>query len=189
MALDRKQDDLHLVRRCQEGDRSALKQLYARHHGVLYAVSFRLTGHAADAEDVVQEAFIKAWRALPRFRCETTFKNWLIRIGVNLCRNLKKRRRETKSLEDTAAPIQDSDALAQVWLTNALGELPSGYREVLVLHDVMEFRHNEIADVLDISVGTSKSQLHRARTKMRLLLKKSRDMAGTTSAAGSGRQV
>ncbi len=173
MALSSKKDDWDLVKRCKQGDRTALKQLYARHHGVLYALTLRMTGRAADAEDVVQEAFIKAWKAIPQFRGDTSFKNWLCKIGLNLCRNQIRRNRETGELEETAAPMQETDALAKVWLEDALRKLPEGYREVLVMHDVMEMRHHEIGEILGISTGTSKSQLHRARSKMRDVLRKS----------------
>ncbi|MCP4605718.1 MAG: RNA polymerase sigma factor [Proteobacteria bacterium] len=164
------QDDSRLVKRCQKRDKRALEHLYARHHGVLYAMALRMTGQVADAEDIVQESFIRAWKALPNFRGETTFRNWLLRIGINLCRNMHKRKKETVKLQDIPAPANDSDTLARNWLEKALSKLPDGYREVLVLHDVMDLRHVEIAEVLGLSVGTSKSQLHRARIKMRDLL-------------------
>jgi DNA-directed RNA polymerase specialized sigma24 family protein len=97
---------------------------------------------------------------------------------------LHKRRRHTVTMVDAPAPSTDSDALAQVWLDKALDELPEGYREVLVLHDVMDLRHAEIADILGLSVGTSKSQLHRARAKMRSLLLAGRGAESWPRAAG-----
>ncbi|MDJ0761845.1 MAG: RNA polymerase sigma factor [Myxococcota bacterium] len=171
-AVTREQDtdDASLVRRCQAGDRHALHLLYNRHHGYLYAVVRRLAGQDADAEDVVQETFVRAWKALPKFRAEASFRTWLLQIGVNLCRNMFRRRKPTVPMVELAAPSSEADTLARQWLDQALAQLSSRYREVLVLHDVMELRHGEIAEILGLSVGTSKSQLHRARVKMRDLL-------------------
>jgi RNA polymerase sigma-70 factor (ECF subfamily) len=183
VADEENRDDLILVKLSQKGDNRAFKLLYVRHHRALFAIVRRLVQEEADAEDVVQESFVRAWRALKDFRGETSFKNWLVRIGVNLSRNLHKRRRYTVPLADTPAPSNDSDVLAQEWLDRALDKLPEGYREVLVLHDVMEMRHTEIGEILGLSVGTSKSQLHRARAKMRsLLIAESR--LGATPKAG-----
>ena len=160
-------DDASLVSSCQKGDKHALHLLYNRHHAYLFAVARRLTGQQADAEDIVQETFVRAWKAISSFRAQAAVRTWLLRIAVNLCRNMHGRRRETVQLTETPAPPEDSDALAKRWLDRALKKLPGGYREVLVLHDVLELNHFEIAEVLGVSVGTTKSQLHRARAKMR----------------------
>lgn len=171
-----------LVERCRAGDAGAMQQLYARHHGRLYAMALRLTGSRADAEDVVQDAFLRAWRALDRFRGGARFGTWIYRIALNRCRDLHGRRRPDVELDegdgqseggaigDGGAGPAGGDGIARRRLETALAELSRGYREVLVLHDVMELRHPEIAGILDIDVGTSKSQLHKARARMRRLL-------------------
>ncbi len=163
--------DFELVRLCKQGDELAMQRLYERHHGRLFALAFRLTGNRTDAEDVVQDAFIKAWRALSGFRGQASFGTWIYRIAVNLCRDLTRRRRPlAEEVQGEVAP-RASDGIARRRLEAALSRLSDGYREVLVLHDVMELRHPEIAEILGVDVGTSKSQLHKARVRMRRLLK------------------
>lgn len=163
-------EDAQWVAACQAGDERAMQSLYAKHHGRLFGLALRLTGSRGDAEDVVQEAFLRAWRALPKFRGESRFGTWIYRIAVNLCRDQYKRRRPTEPEVDGEVPPAASDGIARRRLEAALEELSEGYREVLVLHDVMELRHPEIAEILGVEVGTSKSQLHKARAKMRALL-------------------
>lgn len=163
-------EDAQWVAACQGGDERAMQRLYAKHHRRLFALALRLTGSRGDAEDVVQEAFLRAWRALPKFRGESQFGTWIYRITLNLCRDMYKRRRPTEpEVEGEVAPAA-GDGIARRRLTAALESLSEGYREVLVLHDVMELRHPEIAEILGVEVGTSKSQLHKARAKMRALL-------------------
>jgi len=163
-------EDAGWVAACQAGDERAMQRLYAKHHGRLFAMALRLTGNRGDAEDVVQEAFLRAWRALPSFRGEASFGTWIYRIAVNLCRDQFKRRRPTEpEVEGQAAPTP-GDGIARRRLESALQSLSAGYREVLVLHDVMELKHPEIAEILGVEVGTCKSQLHKARARMRALL-------------------
>jgi RNA polymerase sigma-70 factor, ECF subfamily len=163
-------DDRALLERCRTGDERAMQQLYTRHAGRLYALARRMTGSRADAEDVVQETFLRAWRSLEGFRGDSSVGTWLYRIALNRCRDAFARRRPTLPEVEGAAPPQAGDAMARRSLEAALGQLPEGYREVLVLHDVMELEHPEIAAILGVEVGTSKSQLHKARSKMRELL-------------------
>lgn len=168
--------DAPLVERCRAGDAGAMQQLYTRHHGRLYAMALRLTGSRADAEDVVQDTFLRAWRALDRFRGGARFGTWIYRIALNRCRDVHAGRRPDVELDEGdgqpagGAAAAGGDGIARRRLQAALAELSRGYREVLVLHDVMELRHPEIAGILDIDVGTSKSQLHKARARMRRLL-------------------
>ncbi len=185
--MNNRSDDAGLVKRCQKGDKHALRLLYDRHHTYVYAVVRRLTKQEADAEDMLQETFVRAWKSIRSFRAEAAFRTWLLRIAVNLCRNLHQRRKKTVALIDAAAPENNSDALARLWLDRALNQLSDGYREVLVLHDVMDLRHAEIAEVLGMSVGTSKSQLHRARAKMREFLVADGSEEVASRAAGSRR--
>jgi RNA polymerase sigma-70 factor (ECF subfamily) len=156
-----------LVERSQAGDDQALRALYQRHRVRLYTMAVRLTGNRSDAEDIVQETFVKAWRSLSAFRGEASFGTWLYRIALNLCRDLHRRRRPTEPEAEVATPPVSTDGIARRRLAQALSELSHGYREVLVLHDVMELNHGEIAEILGVDIGTSKSQLHKARSKMR----------------------
>lgn len=157
-----------LVERSQAGDDQALRALYQRHRVRLYSMAARLTGNRSDAEDVVQETFVKAWRSLSAFRGEASFGTWLYRIALNLCRDLHRRRRPIEPEVESATPPASTDGIARRHLAQALSELSHGYREVLVLHDVMELNHSEIAEILGVDIGTSKSQLHKARAKMRV---------------------
>jgi RNA polymerase sigma-70 factor, ECF subfamily len=166
------QDDREIVARCQQGDQGAMQVLFERHNKKIYAMALRMTGSGADAEDVVQDTFIKAFRYLPKFRGDSAVGTWLYRIAVNLTRDLHKRRQRSRPEPemDPGEHVEPRDTLAAKELERALQELPEGYREVLVLHDVMEKDHKEIASILDVKVGTSKSQLHKARARMRELL-------------------
>ena len=167
-------EDLALVRQCLEGDGIAMQRLYNRHAGRIYALGLRLTGSPSDAEDVVQEAFVKAWKNLGRFRGDSAFGTWLFRIATNLCRDLHKRRRpdlledaNDHSDEEAAPP---GDTMARREISKGLSKLSDVQREVLVMHDMLEMEHQEIAAVLDLPLGTSKSHLHRARARMRRAL-------------------
>lgn len=157
-----------------------MQMLFDRHQQKVYAMAYRLTGSTADAEDVVQESFLKAFRSLKSFRGDAAFGTWLCRIAINTSRDLykKKSRMRQKTGED-GMPVEanglgvmpkSSDTLAKKRLEAALARLSEGYREVLVMHDVMDMGHEEIAGILGIQPGTSKSQLHKARARMRALL-------------------
>lgn len=158
------------------GDEAAFRQLYRRHTPRLLALVLRfLGGHEADAEDVVQEAWVRASQGLERFRWEAALGSWLASIALNLAR--EHLRRQGRRLEvswpqgEAEPPPQEPLALLEPSdLERAIAALPAGYRAVLVLHDVEGLNHEEIADVLGCRVGTSKSQLHKARARMRELL-------------------
>ena len=145
--------------------------LFDQHHQRIYAMALRLTGSGADAEDVVQETFLRAFRFAGSFRGDCAVGTWLYRIGINAARDLCRRRPRSESperLEHTAAAGREGeDPLARGRLERALLALPDGYREVLVMHDVLGLEHPEIAIALDIQEGTSKSQLHKARARLR----------------------
>lgn len=158
-----------LVARARGGDAGAFEQLYHRHSPRAWVLALRLTGNHADAADLLQETFIAAWEALPGFREEAAFATWLHRIMVH--RGLNGRRaevhREGSEAPDGAeavAPLS-SDAL-RLDLESAIRRLPDGARQVLVLHEIEGYKLREIAALLSISVGTVKSQLHRARSMM-----------------------
>jgi RNA polymerase sigma-70 factor (ECF subfamily) len=145
-----------------------------------------MVGNPADAEDLMQEAFLQLYRKIGTFRGESAFSTWLHRMTVNVVlMRLRKKSLPTDSLEETmepdaenSAPKRDvgapdlrlSGAVDRVNLERSIEKLPPGYRTVFVLHDVQGYEHNEIADIMGCSVGNSKSQLHKARTRLRELL-------------------
>ena len=156
----------------RNGDETAFRLLYRRHTPRLYQVLLRLLqGDVAEAEDAVQETWLRAALALDSFRWESAFPTWLTGIGLNVARHaLRARRRSPVSVTDPepAAPPQHPDG--RLDLERAIARLPDGYRTVLVLHDVEGWTHEEIGLRLDIAPGTSKSQLSAARRAMRSLL-------------------
>jgi len=158
------------------------EELFKLHHRRVYAVCLRMTGNAAEAEDLSQEVFVQVFRKLDTFRGESAFTTWLHRLTVNhvLMHFRKNRSRKEQLTEDGELPEQVIKArnvitsfpiLDRLALDEAILRLSPGYRAVFILHDVEGLQHIEIAKILGCSVGTSKSQLHKARMKMRRLLK------------------
>jgi len=143
------------------GDESAFRELYHRHTPRLYQFVLRVMGgDELDAEDVVQDTWIRATRSLGGFRWESRFETWLTGIGLNLCRNRLRRDGRWDDLdEDTLRKVEASPGEDRIDLERAIGLLPAGRRAVLILHDIEGFKHAEIADQLGVSEGTSKSQL------------------------------
>ncbi len=168
--MTQKHDDRELVERSLAGDERAMQIMFEQHSQKIYAMALRLTGSTADAEGVVQETFIRAFKYLHTFRGGSMLSTWLCRIAINRSRDVYKRRVCTPLEKDVPVEPEQKDALARACLEKALKVLPEGYREVLVMHDVMGMGHREIAEVLDTAEGTSKSQLHKARARMRELL-------------------
>lgn len=158
----------------EDGDEQAFRELYRRHTPRLYQLVLRLLGGAeAEAEDVVQESWIRAVESLRQFRWESQFPTWLTGIGLNLCRDRMRRsarRAELIAAEPAVRAATPARTEERIDLERALGQLPAGYREVLILHDVEGLTHNEIGSRLGIAEGTSKSQLFFARKAMRRLL-------------------
>lgn len=157
-----------LVRQAQQGDKRAFEQLYRKNVERVLALTTRLVGgDAAHGEDLAQQTFVKAWRALPGFRAQAAFSTWLHRIAVRLAcdhhRSAWQRHRGLATAE-ASAPADPGPGLD---LERAIAALPTRARQVFVLHDVEGWRHLDIAEVLEISVGTSKSQLSRARSLLR----------------------
>jgi len=156
----------------EHGDEQAFRALYRRHTPYLYQFVLRvLSGNEQDAEDVVQETWIRAVGNLGAFRWEAPLRSWLMGIAVNRCRSLFRRRDRgwltiDENLEWAVATRPDE----QIDLERALTHMPSGYRTVLLLHDLEGYKHDEIAAMLGTSVGTSKSQLFHARRSLRSLL-------------------
>jgi RNA polymerase sigma-70 factor (ECF subfamily) len=155
-----------------QGDERAFRELYQRHTPRLYQVALRIVGGSEhDAEDVVQETWIKATEKLGTFRWEAAFATWLTGIGLNVARQLLRRRGRWVELDGAPEPWRPPPHDGErIDLERAIALLPAGYRTVLVLHDVEGYRHDEIGGMLGISPGTSKSQLFNARRSLRQAL-------------------
>jgi RNA polymerase sigma-70 factor, ECF subfamily len=164
-------------------DLQPFEELFKLHHGKVYAVCLRMTGNTAEAEDLSQEVFVQVFRKLGTFRGESTFSTWLHRLTVNhvLMYFRKNRTRREQLTEDGEMPeltikghsvLTRMPLLDRLALEEAIVQLSPGYRAVFLLYDVEGLQHTEIANIRGCSVGTSKSQLHKARMKMRRLLRK-----------------
>ena len=174
--------DLALAIAAGKGDMAAFEKLYERHNRRVYSLCLRMTQNAAEAEDLAQEAFIQLFRKIGSFRGDSAFTTWLHRLTVNQCL-MHFRKRSVKlerTTEEGETPVQvvtgtenpnAMPVMDRIALDNALTQLPPGYRTVFVLHDVEGHEHEEIAKMLGVAVGTSKSQLHKARMKLRKILK------------------
>ncbi|WP_425507905.1 RNA polymerase sigma factor [Thermomonas paludicola] len=168
-------EDAVLARRAASADVAAFEQLYRRHHRRVHGVIVRLVGQAgARAEDLTQEAFVRAWQALPSFRFESAVSTWLHRLAANTAlMELRARRSrpwpedDDEALESVATPDTAGRAMLGRELDRAVASLPPRARAVLVLHDVEGWKHEEIAAELGMAVGSSKAQLHRARGLLR----------------------
>ena len=164
------------IRRAQKGDGEAVRELYRRYAPRVYAVVRRLAGDEQLAEDWAQEAWVRAIRALPNFRGDARFSTWLHRIAVNSALH-GRRWRERRAGHEVALPptlpvhSRVEHTPLRLALEKAMQELPEGMRQVLVLHDVEGYTHEEIATFLGVTAGTSKSQLFKARARMRNLLR------------------
>lgn len=173
--------DWQLVRRAAAGDLEAFERLYRLHNQRVYGICLRMTRSVAEAEDLTQDAFIQLYRRIGSFRGESAFTTWLHRLTVNqvLMHFRKRSVKLERSTWDGDAPVQVSKGtenprsmpvLDRIALDNAIAQLPVGYRTVFVLHAIEGLDHAEIAAMLNCAVGTSKSQLHKARMKLRKLL-------------------
>lgn len=149
-----------------------MEKLYRRHVASVHAYALRATRNQDLADEVTQETFVRAFRSLSRFEGRSSFRTWLFSIALNRTRTAVKKVRVSEPLEENT--YADETKTSTTWLkqrlTRALGELPDGYREVVIMHDVLGMGHDEIADARHCSVGTSKSQLHKARAKLRSML-------------------
>jgi RNA polymerase sigma-70 factor (ECF subfamily) len=174
------------IRLAQRGDAAAFERIYRLHSRRVYSLCLRMVGNTAEAEDLTQEAFLQLFRKIQTFRGESAFSTWLHRLVVNvvLMRLRKKSLAET-SLEEVTEPDEESGgprrevgaldpllsgSVDRVNLARAIEQLPPGYKTVFVLHDMQGFEHNEIARIMNCSIGNSKSQLHKARMRLRELL-------------------
>jgi len=167
--------EAQIIRRACGGDGSAIRLLYERYAPRVYAVVRRIAGDDDIAQDYAQEAWIRAIRALPTFRGDARFSTWLHRIAVNaalqaLRKSETRTRREAPMPETVPVGPSPGDTLLERRLESAMDRLPDGMRQVLILHDVEGYTHEEIGEVLGVTSGTSKSQLFKARARMRELL-------------------
>jgi RNA polymerase sigma-70 factor (ECF subfamily) len=151
-----------------ERSEAAFDELYARHAPAMYALARRLLGANAEEDDVLQDAWIRAIRALPSFRWDSALRTWLCGIIVNCCRERFRAPLFEAVPEDLPAPSTGADVVLS--LERALAHLSPGYRAIVVLHDVEGFTHAEIGTLLGIDPGTSKSQLFRGRRLLRRML-------------------
>jgi RNA polymerase sigma-70 factor (ECF subfamily) len=181
----RDDSQLSLVRRAQAGDEQAFATLFQQHKSRVYSVCLLMTKDVAEAEDLTQEAFLQVFRTVSSFRGEAAFSTWLYRVAVNTVLMKLRRRKSppTVSMDEPVSPESPSlhrdfgkddldlaGVVDRIALRRALQELPEGCRRIFALHEVEGYQHHEIAQLLDCSIGNSKSQLHKAKLKMRDLL-------------------
>jgi len=196
-----------LVRRCIAGDAVAWEEIVRTYNRRIYNICYRFAGSGDDAEDLTQEAFLQLFRKIATFRGESAFSTWLHRLAVNVVlMKLRKKSGKETSLEQVTEPDEESGtprrdfgapdlmltgSIDRVNLQRAVEQLPPGYKSVFVLHDVQGYEHNEIAEMMGCSIGNSKSQLHKARMRLRDLLQEAmrskarEDRRAAGSAAGS----
>ena len=206
MSLEPKQapkatSETQLIVRAQRGDEEAFAALFEIHKRRVYSLCLRMTGDVPEAEDLAQEAFLQLFRKIATFRGESAFSTWLHRLVVNVVlMHLRKKGLQQVPLEETDKSQEDAvkreygdddrrllGSIDRLALARAIEQLPPGYRSVFVLHDVEGYEHNEIAQIMNCSVGNSKSQLHKARLKLREALRRDRFAAEAQTAADKGR--
>jgi RNA polymerase sigma-70 factor (ECF subfamily) len=176
-----RQADLALIERCRAGELTAFEELYRAHSGRLYSVACRMLGNTADAEDLLQEIFLAAHRKLDSFRGDSALGTWLYRLATNQCLDYLRSRTARSNqltgalddqlgLADAGSRALGERVVTRMDLERAVAQLPEGCRAAFVLHDVEGLEHREVAEVLGIAEGTSKSQVHKARLRLRTLL-------------------
>jgi RNA polymerase sigma-70 factor (ECF subfamily) len=171
--------EAELVARCQAGDVDAFETLYRSHAARIYALASRMAGSAEEGEDLLQEIFLQAFRKLGSFKGDAALGTWLYRLALNHCLDFVRSRQarmgkltETLDAERSFEPPARRDTpIARIDLDRAIERLPAGCREAFVLHDVEGFDHKEVGELLGIAEGTSKSQVFKARMKLRALLR------------------
>jgi RNA polymerase sigma-70 factor (ECF subfamily) len=174
--------DADVLARAQAGDHYAFAQLYSVHKRRIYSLCLRMVGNVAEAEDLTQEAFLQLHRKIATFRGDSAFSTWLHRLAINVVlMHLRKKGLSLISLDEAMEPTPEegpgrsfgapdlslAGSIDRLALERAISDLPAGYRLIFVLHDIEGYEHNEIAAMLDCSIGNSKSQLHKARLKLR----------------------
>ena len=178
--------DSDVIRRAQQGDSTAFATLFHEHKARIYSLCLRMTSNSAEADDLTQDAFLQVFRKLSTFRGDSALSTWLHRIAVNtVLMHFRKKSLPQFSLDEPYADNGDSNKMRReygvrddrlagcidhITLTRAIGDLPHGYRTIFLLHEVEGYEHREIAELLGCSAGNSKSQLHKARLRIRELL-------------------
>lgn len=184
VAAIRTDSEAGLVKRAQRGDTEAFSNIFHVHKPRVYSLCLRMTNNVAEAEDLTQEAFLQVFRKLPTFRGDSALSTWMYRVAVNtVLMYFRKRGRPQVSLDEPSSQnvkarkreygLDDQrlvTSVDRIALARAIKELPDGYRTIFLLHEVEGYEHREIARLLKCSVGNSKSQLHKARLKMREIL-------------------
>lgn len=195
--------ETQLIARAQQGDEEAFAALFEAHKRRVYSLCLRMLGNPTEAEDLTQEAFLQLFRKIATFRGESAFSTWLHRLSVNVVlMHLRKKGLNQISLDETensqGEPIKrdygDDDrrlvgSIDRIGLNRAIAELPPGYRTVFILHDVEGYEHNEIAEIMNCSIGNSKSQLHKARLKLREWFQQHQRRQGMRSPAHDAREA
>jgi RNA polymerase sigma-70 factor (ECF subfamily) len=168
-------DDAHLIAACRRGEARAMEMLYHQYKRRVFGMAHRIVG-VSDAEEVAQEVFVRVFRGLGNFRGDSQLSTWVYRLTVNAAlSHLAKRGRRHEVGDDgltelAAPPTTERDSALAARIETALTQLPAGYRAILVLHDIEGLSHEECAAILECRIGTCKSQLHKARARMRELL-------------------
>ena len=179
-----RKSDMELLRLAQEGNEEAMASIFRSNQAKIYSVCLRMTGNPAEADDLTQDSFLQVFRKLGAFRGESALSTWIYRVAVNtILMHFRKRKVRLLPLEEPLAgqrtlpspELGRSDSrlgntVDRIALTRAMKELPQGYRQILLMHEVTGYDHREIAGLLGCSIGNSKSQLHRAKARMRDLL-------------------
>jgi RNA polymerase sigma-70 factor (ECF subfamily) len=195
--------ETQLIARAQQGEEEAFAALFEAHKRRVYSLCLRMLGNPTEAEDLTQEAFLQLFRKIATFRGESAFSTWLHRLSVNVVlMHLRKKGLNQISLDETensqGEPIKrdygDDDrrlvgSIDRIGLNRAIAELPPGYRTVFILHDVEGYEHNEIAEIMNCSIGNSKSQLHKARLKLREWFQQHQRRQGMRSPAHDAREA
>jgi len=171
----------------QSGDHQAFARIYALNKRRVYSLCLRMVGNVSEAEDLTQEAFLQLHRKIATFRGDSAFSTWLHRLAINVVlMHLRKKSLTLISLDEAMEPSAEegpgrsfgtadlnlSGSIDRMVLERAIADLPPGYRLIFILHDIEGYEHNEIATLLDCSIGNSKSQLHKARLKLREALRR-----------------
>jgi RNA polymerase sigma-70 factor, ECF subfamily len=176
------------IRLAQQGDAGAFENLYQAHSRRVYALCLRMVRNPAEAEDLMQEAFLQTYRKIQTFRGDSSFSTWLHRVAVNVVlMKLRRKKHAEVSLEEYTerdeestssrsefgeADLRLTGSIDRINLQRAIEQLPPGFKSIFILHDVQGYKHEEIGEILGCSSGNSKSQLHKARMRLRELLKR-----------------
>ena len=172
--------DWELVQRCRKGERKAQYELYQLYKARVFNIAYRMANSQQDAEDITQMAFVRVFQKIDSFRGDSAFSSWVYRLTVNICINHFRREKRKKELvvhelSELATNLKilktnEQTSKMKPFLEKAIPALPAGYRMIFVLYDIEGYKHEEIAEMMNISEGTSKSQLHKARKELKQYL-------------------